>query len=122
MLPNRLLGMFANLPIAIPYSITFRGYHMEHHKFQGVEGVDTDLPTQIEGLLMQNVLTKTLFCIFQILFYALRPMMVKSQTPTKMHFLNIGVQFVFDVLVVYFWGWGPIYYFLASGFLAGSLH
>jgi sphingolipid delta-4 desaturase len=31
---NKLLGMLANLPIGIAYSITFKPYHMEHHRYQ----------------------------------------------------------------------------------------
>jgi hypothetical protein len=27
---------------------------MDHHKYQGVEGVDTDLPTRIEGKLFSS--------------------------------------------------------------------
>ncbi|KAG5461469.1 MAG: sphingolipid Delta4-desaturase-domain-containing protein [Olpidium bornovanus] len=46
---NRLLAMFANLPIGLPYSVAFKGYHAEHHKFQGVDDVDTDIPTEVEA-------------------------------------------------------------------------
>ena len=35
---------------------------------------------------------------------------------------NFITQFTFNGLVVYFFGLGPIYYLLASDFLAGSLH
>ena len=30
-LENKLLAMLANLPICVPYCVTFRPYHMEHH-------------------------------------------------------------------------------------------
>ena len=60
-LANRLFAMIANIPIGIPYAMAFKGYHNEHHKYQGEVGVDTDLPTKLEGLLFENVLTKTLF-------------------------------------------------------------
>lgn len=29
---NRALGIFANLPIGLPFAVAFKGYHLEHHK------------------------------------------------------------------------------------------
>ena len=31
---NKMLSMVANLPIGIAYCITFKPYHMEHHRYQ----------------------------------------------------------------------------------------
>ncbi|KAG6877356.1 hypothetical protein C0992_010190, partial [Termitomyces sp. T32_za158] len=56
--PNRLLAVFANLPIAVPYAAAFKGYHIEHHKFLGHDGIDTDLHTRLELLCLNNVLGK----------------------------------------------------------------
>ncbi|KAJ3272882.1 Sphingolipid delta(4)-desaturase DES1 [Terramyces sp. JEL0728] len=121
-LHNRLLGFFANLPIGIPYCTAFRGYHMEHHTLQGVDGVDTDLPTKIEGVLFQSTLGKLFFCIFQILFYALRPMMVRLQAFTFWHFTNWAFQFTAMFLMIWMWGPNPFFYFLTCTVLSGSLH
>jgi sphingolipid delta-4 desaturase len=77
---NRYLAMVANLPIGIPYCMTFRGYHMEHHTLQGTDGVDTDLPTEIEGVLFSSTLGKLFFCTFQILFYGTQILNGSSST------------------------------------------
>jgi sphingolipid delta-4 desaturase len=31
---NKLFNIFANTPLILPYATAFRGYHIEHHKFQ----------------------------------------------------------------------------------------
>ena len=33
---NRFLGIFGNVIIGLPTSITFKRYHLEHHKYQGI--------------------------------------------------------------------------------------
>ncbi|KAH6905337.1 dihydroceramide delta(4)-desaturase [Coprinopsis sp. MPI-PUGE-AT-0042] len=116
------LAIFANLPIGIPYSAAFKGYHIEHHKFQGVDGIDTDLPTKVELMFLNNVLGKVFFATFQILFYALRPTFVRVQKFTQWHALNVLVQLVFDYILVQTCGWRPLIYLIMSSFFAGSLH
>ncbi|KAH6909420.1 dihydroceramide delta(4)-desaturase [Coprinopsis sp. MPI-PUGE-AT-0042] len=62
--------------------------------FQGVDGIDTDLPTKVELMFLNNVLGKVFFATFQILFYALRPTFVRVQKFTQWHALNVLVQAV----------------------------
>jgi sphingolipid 4-desaturase/C4-monooxygenase len=119
---NRLFAILANLPIGLPYSAAFRPYHLTHHKSLGVAGLDTDLPTAMEAVLLDSVLGKAFFCTFQILFYAIRPMLVYRLPFTSIHFLNVLAQFGFNYFVFCLWGWKPLLYFLLSSFLAGSLH
>lgn len=105
----------------------------------GEDGVDTDLPTRLELLLLNNVAGKTFFwyvfrpaslmptlwfpnSTFQILFYALRPGFVRTQTPTRWHAVNIAVQLIFDYALYKFAGIKPLIYLLMSSFFAGSLH
>ncbi|ERS98745.1 hypothetical protein HMPREF1624_05533 [Sporothrix schenckii ATCC 58251] len=121
-LANRLLAIVANLPIGIPYSASFRPYHLTHHKSLGVDGLDTDLPTAAEAFVLDSILGKAFFCTFQIFFYALRPMAVMRIPFTKIHALNVAAQAVFDYVLVKSFGMQPLLYLLLSSFLAGSLH
>ena len=143
---NRLFAVFANLPIGVPYSAAFRvcslsnvspsssaasfqannpstkPYHLTHHKSLGVDGLDTDLPTALEAFFLDSILGKAFFCTFQILFYALRPMMVYSLPFTRLHLFNVLAQVLFDYVLVKNLGANALWYFIMSSFLAGSLH
>ena len=63
-----------------------------------------------------------MYSTFQILFYALRPGLVRNQTPTVWHLINLVVQVIFDITIVKFMGFRALCYFVLSSFLAGSLH
>ncbi|CAL3971263.1 unnamed protein product [Diplocarpon coronariae] len=119
---NRALAIFANLPIGVPYSASFRPYHLTHHKSLGVDGLDTDLPTALEAVFLDSILGKAFFCTFQIFFYALRPVFVYTVPFTAIHFINIFVQVAFDYLLVQVGSAHSLYYLILSSFLAGSLH
>jgi len=119
---NKCLAIVANLSIGVPYAIAFKGYHIEHHRFLGEDGIDTDLPTRLEAILLNNVAGKTFFATFQLLFYALRPGFVRTQKPTKWHALNLVVVLGFDALIIKTLGWYAMFYLLISSFFAGSLH
>ncbi|KAM7218724.1 dihydroceramide delta(4)-desaturase [Rhypophila decipiens] len=125
-LANRLFAIFANLPIAVPYSASFRPYHLTHHKSLGVDGLDTDLPTAFEAVFLDSILGKAFFCTFQIFFYALRPMVVYRIPLTWVHALNVAVQLGFDYALVAllpgYFSFHSVLYLLLSSFLAGSLH
>lgn len=97
-------------------------YHLTHHKSLGVDGLDTDLPTALEAVFLDSVAGKAFFATFQILFYALRPMMVYKLPLTQIHALNIAVQVAFDVAFVHYFSGNALWYFIMSSFLAGSLH
>ncbi|KXN80951.1 Dihydroceramide delta(4)-desaturase [Leucoagaricus sp. SymC.cos] len=49
---NKTLAVFVNLPIGIPYTAAFKKYHIEHHKFLGQDGLNTNLPTNLELYLL----------------------------------------------------------------------
>lgn len=119
---NRWLGIFANLPIGVPMSVTFQKYHLEHHRYQGVDGVDMDIPSETEAYLVRNAFTKSIWVVLQLFFYALRPLFLKPKPPGLWEFVNLTVQVALDSAMVYFWGWKALGYLLLSTFVGGGLH
>lgn len=129
---NKYIAMMANMPIGIAYCITFKPYHMAHHRYQGHDEVDTDIPTYLEGYVISgtafgyvdHTCRKALFMFCQIFAYALRPMCVKPELvpQDKWIALNWAVQLTFDFTMMGLFGYKVIFYFLLSTFFAGSIH
>lgn len=121
-LANRLIGFFANLPLGLPASVTFKKYHLDHHKYQGDEQMDTDLPTKIEGILFSSPIGKLFFVVMQPLFYTLRPVLVLPKTVTFLEVVNWAIQIAFDVLIYYVFGLKAISYLWLGTLLGLGLH
>merc|ERR1712166_730110 len=112
---SKCLAIFANLPIGIPYSSKFPGYHLEHHRYQGTDGIDTDIPHPAEAWLFDNLgfPGRLFFAIFQILFYAVRPIWYLlmsaffsgSLHPLASHFIAEHYVFLEDVETYSYYGW-----------------
>ncbi|KAL3316085.1 hypothetical protein Ciccas_005269 [Cichlidogyrus casuarinus] len=119
---NRIFGFIANLPIGVPMSISFRRYHLDHHKFQGDVEMDMDLPTELEAKLFDRTFTKLLFILFQSAFYTLRPILVRPLVPTVLEVVNVIIQILFDFWVVQVFGWHCLAYLIGGTLLAMGLH
>lgn len=119
---NRILAIFANLPMGVPAAASFKRYHMEHHKFQGEEIVDVDIPTNFEGWFFDSKLKKTLWCLLQPAFYSLRPMFVNPKEPSKWEFINIACTIVFDAVIVKYFGVEGLLYLFVGTLFGMGLH
>ena len=119
---NRLLGMWANLPIIIPMAASFKKYHVDHHRFLGTEGYDTDLPTDWEGKFFSSTPRKIIWLFLYPVFYGIRPLIVRPMPPTMLELLNIFIQFSFNALLIYFWGIKSFYYLLTATILCMGIH
>jgi sphingolipid 4-desaturase/C4-monooxygenase len=120
---NQYYAVFvSNLPIGIPAAVSFKRYHMDHHKFQGVEGIDVDLPTAMEGHFFHTTLRKFFFVAFQMAFYAIRPLFVNPKPKTTIEIINIVYIIAVDALIVYFWGISSLLYLLISTYFGMGLH
>merc|ERR1719431_2468333 len=60
-LANRWLGIFGNVIIGLPTSITFKRYHLEHHKYQENLMVLRQPKERMVALLFRNTFTKVIW-------------------------------------------------------------
>ncbi|NP_001279205.1 sphingolipid delta(4)-desaturase DES1 [Callorhinchus milii] len=119
---NRYFGMFANLPLGLPFSISFKRYHMDHHRYMGGHGIDVDIPTNFEGWFFCTRLRKLFWVILQPVFYAIRPLWINPKPLTHLEITNVAVQLSFNLLVYYLMGIKPVVYMLAGTILGMGLH
>lgn len=119
---NKLFGILINLPIPFPFSSTFKYYHLQHHRYQGNEVRDTDIPTALEARLFSTTFGKFIWVCLQPLFYAIRPMVIFPKLLDKMELLNIVVQLTFDVFLYQYFGCKAVVYLALGSFLAMGLH
>lgn len=119
---NNILALVVNLPLLFPFAMAFKTYHLEHHWKQGKDRIDTDLPTGFEARVFRGFLGKFIWLTFQILFYALRPLLIYPRKPNKWEIINLFVQIIFVSAYYYFFGGLGLLYMLLSIALATGLH
>ncbi len=119
---NNIAAFIANIPIVLPYAMSFKYYHALHHWSQGKDGVDADIPLESEAKLFTGVFGKFIWYINQIFFYALRPMFVKKMNLDAWTIANIIFQLSVMAVCVYFMSWYGLFYLLLSLVFAGGLH
>jgi len=99
---------------------SFKRYHMEHHKYQGEDMVDVDIPTSWEGRTFRGRYLKTLFLFIQAAFYSLRPLFTNPKKPSQWEYINIAAQISFDATIYYLWGFKALFYLIIGTLLGGS--
>lgn len=121
-LKNRIFGIWANLPIGVPMSVSFKKYHIEHHRYLGEEVLDTDVPTELEGKLFNTTLKKLLWLSLQPFFYAFRPMIIYKKSVTDLEILNAVVQIGFDYAVYQLFGFKALFYLIFGTLISLGVH
>ena len=119
---NRAFGIFGNVVIGVPYSVVFKKYHIEHHKFQGDDELDVDIPSRFEARFFNRTSTKVIWMLLQPLFYAIRPLLIRPKPVTILEVINLSVQLAFDAAIVYLMGWRSLAYLIIGTLLALGLH
>ncbi|KAJ2786066.1 sphingolipid delta-4 desaturase [Coemansia javaensis] len=119
---NRLTGLLANLPMVVPISQSFRRYHLEHHQFQGVEGMDPDMPLDAEVKYIHNSpLLKTLWVFCYSAMYVARGIVMKKQ-PQRWEVANLLFTVAADVLIVRLMSVRALAYLAVSVFFGYGMH
>ena len=123
---NRAWGIVANIPIIFPSAIGFRNFHLLHHKFLGVPGLDADVPSQREARWVGNsAWRKTLWlAMFWAVQGILRPQQVKKAQAIIDGWvvLNAVAMIAAMAPLVWFWGWTPVAYLFASTLFSLGVH
>ncbi|KIH54553.1 hypothetical protein ANCDUO_15300, partial [Ancylostoma duodenale] len=60
--------------------------------FLGEDGLDTDIPTELEAQLFTTPLRKFFWLLLQPLFYAFRPLVIYKKAPTDLEIVNAAIQ------------------------------
>jgi sphingolipid delta-4 desaturase len=119
---NEYLGMVVNLAQGLPSAITFKKYHLEHHYHQGIDKIDVDVPSDIEGKIFNTTGKKIIWVFLQPLFYALRPLFVNPKPMDMKEATNAVCTISFDLLFAYFFGIKATLFNIASILLGMGLH
>lgn len=119
---NRAFSLMVNWPALVPYAVSFRLYHLEHHSHQGYTGVDTDLPSEWEMRHVRGRVAKAVWLSLQLVFYAVRPVMIRPRPFGMQEAINAISQLGFVSFVWSTGGGGAIAFLFWSTLLSGGLH
>lgn len=118
---NLLFSFIANIPVLVPSAIPFRRHHLAHHAAMGIPGRDNDLPTDHEVRVVgRSPIRKLVWLAFYVFFGTLARGFVRK--PTRWELVNIAMQLVANVAIVWFGGWTAVLYLALSIFFGFGLH
>ncbi|CAG8621905.1 14491_t:CDS:2 [Acaulospora morrowiae] len=119
---NRLVGLIANISIPLPIAMPFRRYHLEHHTFQGVKGMDPDLPLDwekdiISGSTSLKFMWLTLFPIINLI-----RSLAMLKSPQLWEYINYLFTISIDFLIFHYFGGRGLLYLVLSLWFGYSIH
>ncbi|RHZ48681.1 hypothetical protein Glove_543g67 [Diversispora epigaea] len=119
---NRIIGLLANTALPFPIAMSFRRYHLEHHAFQGVVGLDPDLPLEWEKKLVRgNSLFKFLWLNIYPVMYVIRGLVMKK-TPQFWEYVNWVYTIIGNLIIYYFFGGRGLFYLFLSLWFGYGAH
>lgn len=121
-LGNRLVSLFANLPMVVPAAMSFHRYHIDHHTYLGVRKLDTDLAPSFEFRLVDNGPVRKFFVL--LLFPALYLFRgaLFAKRPDRWELLNLAIMVAANALIVHFLGGAALAYLFLSFWFGHGIH
>jgi sphingolipid 4-desaturase/C4-monooxygenase len=122
---NRVLQIVANLPIVMPASISFRRYHLEHHRNLNQPSGDTDAPSPLELRLFGNSPPAKAFWLLTFtLWQTLRIFQVRERIKVFDGWVvtNLAVVLGFTAAFAWWVGAGGVLYLALSTAFGIGLH
>ena len=121
---NKLVAILADLPNLSAGAMGFRVYHLKHHSNQGEYERDADLANLWEARLVANKwYRKAIWLAFLPFFQLTRPPRLKAITMRDRWFVvNLVCAGIYDVAIIYFFGWPGFLYLVFSFFFSIGLH
>lgn len=119
---NTVWLFVANLPVGVPYSVSFQKYHRLHHIYLNTAEMDPDVASVWEGRLFRHPIAKLFWLAIQPLTYAFRPLLKQPLPWTRTELVQWIVQFGVDYLVLKYMGWNSMLYLIAGTLIGGGLH
>lgn len=121
---NAILQMVANLPIVFPAAISFRKYHLLHHRYQGDLELDADLASPTEARWVGNSrFRKALWLLTFFAWQAARvPRLKRIRMWDGWYAANWAIQVAFVAALGWYAGWTGVLYVTLSSIFAIGLH
>jgi sphingolipid delta-4 desaturase len=122
---NKAMALLANVPMVVPAAMSFCKYHLLHHRHMGEHEFDADLPGPVEARWVgRSSILKTIWISsMSLVLGAVRPGRLKRiPLIERWSLTNLATQLVVTGALVYFAGFAPLKYLIASTILAVGLH
>ena len=121
---NKICGLICDFALIVPSAMSFRKYHLLHHRHLNEMRMDPDVVSPLEGSMIgHGALRKALWLALFSVSQALRPLKIPHQSVVDPWMLgNIALQMGVNYVLWLHLGWRGLLYLCSSTFFALGLH
>ena len=121
---NKVMGIVCDLSLGVPSALTFRKYHMIHHRNLNEDPGDPDVVSKFEGRLIGNsTFKKIIWVTFFMVSQGLRPLKMKNMSAVNPWTIaNFLIVVAVNILIFKFIGYMALFYLMISTFFGLGVH